>query len=88
MGIHYMPNVPPTELSFRIIPSFFSRPLGASFWDTIVENLEESRDRLLNLPPSPGQVLSNQELFDNVLEDAQSAMELDPPSPFTDSDDE
>jgi len=49
--------------------------------------MEESKDRLLTLPPSLGQTLSNQELFDNVLEDARRAMALDrSPTPLTDSD--
>ena len=85
-SVHCVSSVPLLKMFFRIIPSFLSQSLGASFWDAIVETLEESKDRLLDLPPSPGQVVSNQELFDNVLEDAQSAMELDPP--FTSSDDE
>ena len=79
---------PPLKMSFRVIPSFFSRSLGASFWDAIVENLEEVKDRLLALPPSLGQTLSNQELFNTVLEDVRRAMALDPSTSFTESDDD
>ena len=87
-SIHCLPNISMLKICPRIMPSFLSQSLGASFWDTIVETLEESKGRLLDRPPSPGQALSNQELFDNVLEDARSAMELDPPSPLAYSDDE
>ena len=53
-----------------------------------VEKLEESKDQLLALPDSQGQVLSNQELFDNILNDARHAISARPRWPPTDSDDD
>jgi len=70
------------------MPSFLSQSLRPSFWAIVVENLEESKGRLLALPPSQGQILSNLELFTSILEDAQRATTLDPPTPFTDSEDD
>jgi len=97
-GLHYFSRVCGIQLTildvlslktrFRIIPSFLSQPLRPSFWAIVVENLEESGGRLLALPPSQGQILSNRELFASILEDAQRAMTLDPPTPLTDSEDD
>ena len=87
-GVRSALDVPTLKASSRIMPSFLSQLLGASFWATVVENLETSKDRLLVLPPSQGQRLSNEELFAAILEDAQRAAVVDPLSPLTDSGDD
>jgi len=83
--VHCVPNVLTLKTSSRVIPSLLSQPpAGSSFWASFVDKLEESKDRLLALPPSQGQTLSNQELLASILSDAHNAMELASPI-FTDS---
>jgi hypothetical protein len=74
---------------FRIMPPLLSQSLGVPFWAQAVEFLYGSEDLLLALPTSPGQTLSNQELFESVLDDIQEVMgHSNPhrPVPLTDSD--
>jgi len=87
-GIRCAPDIFPLKIRFRIIPSFLSQSLRASFWATVIENLEESKDRLFTLPPPQGQTLSNQELFADIIEHVQRAMDLNSPIQFTDSEDD
>lgn len=78
----------PLKTRSRVVPSFLSQSLDTMFWTTFVEGLEDSKDRLLALPPSRGQTLSNQVLFDSILEDIRHVIALDPSSPLADSEDE
>lgn len=74
---------------FRILPPLLSQSLGVPFWAHTVELLHGSEDLLLELPPSQGQTLSNQELFESVLDDIQEVMGHSNPHPLvplTDSD--
>ena len=87
-GVHCVPNVLTLKTRSRVMSSFLSQPLiRPSFWALFAENLEESKDRLLALPPSQGQTLSNQELFASILEDAQRAIRISSPI-LTDSEDD
>lgn len=70
------------------MPSLLSQFQRPSFVILFVEKLEESKDQLLALPDSQGQILSNQELFDNILKDARHAISARPRWPPTDSDDD
>ncbi|KAF9650685.1 hypothetical protein BDM02DRAFT_3127503 [Thelephora ganbajun] len=70
-----------------IMPPLLSQSLGVGFWATVIDTLRGSNDRLLIMPPSQGQTLSNQELFDNILEDARRAMPRISPISSVDSED-
>lgn len=96
-GLHYtarmyevyrVPDALLLKTRFRMIPSFLSRSPGTLFWATFVEGLEGSKGLLLALLPSPGQALSNQTLFDGILEDARHTMALDLSTPLSDSEDD
>lgn len=66
-----------------LLPQLQRFPFGAVF----IEKLQESKDRLLALPDPQGQTLSNQELFDNILEAARHAISVNsPPTDLGDSD--
>lgn len=78
MGVYSVPDFPPLKAYFRVMPSFLSRSLDSLFWTTFVEGLEMSKGQLLAQPPSQKQTLSNQALFDGVLEDVQRAIALNP----------
>lgn len=70
------------------MPSLLPQLQCCPFATVFVEMLEESKDRLLALPDSQGQTLSNQELFDNILEEARHAISVGSRYPLTDSDDD
>jgi len=53
-----------------------------------VGSLEGVKDELLALPPSQGQVLSNEELFASICEDARRSMLVKYPTSLTDSEDD
>jgi len=85
-GVHCVLDIITLKTRSRVMPSFLSQPLiGASFWARFAGDLEESKDRLLALPPSQGQTLSNQELFVSILEDARRTIS---PVLLTDSEDD
>ena len=71
-----------------IMPSFLSQPLRAWFWTTFAESLAKSKDRLLALPPSQGQTLSNQELLASIFEDTRGKMLVGPLIFLTDQEDD
>lgn len=51
------------------MPPLLTRNLGVPGWAEVLECLYHSQDKLLALPPSRGQALSNAELLDSILDD-------------------
>ena len=54
------------------MPPLLTQPLEASGWAEALESLRGAEDRLLAIPPSHRQTLSNMELFNSILDDVRS----------------
>ena len=71
------------------MPPLLTQPLGVPGWARVVEYLYHSQDQLVALPPLHGRTLSNEELFESILDDVRSKITKGDPMLFlTDSEDD